>query len=138
MPRHIRARTDTCVYVSMHALRTYLFIRMCARIYRCEYVSVYICTCVYAHVRALSLSLSTSPFLSLSLSLSLSVSLSLSASLSPPPSLPLTFKLPEQFHDLPFLPGGFVSFGFGSTSKSYAFIDLAVVMESGAYLVDPY
>ena len=109
-PRHIHAHTDTCAYVSMHALRMYLFMRMCARIYRCEYVSVCICTCVYAHVRALSLSLSLSlsaPLLPLPLSLSLCLSLSL------PPSLPPTFKLPEQFCDLTFLPGGFVSFRFG-------------------------
>ena len=104
-PRHTRVHTDTCVYVSMalrtcvfihvrvreHALHTCVFIRMRARIYRCEYVCVCICTRVYAHVYAFSLSLS--------LSLSLS-------------SLSLTFKLPGQFHELTFLPGGFVSFRF--------------------------
>lgn len=76
--------------------------------------------------------------LSLSFSVSASVSLCLSLSLPLPPSLPLTFKLPEQFYDLTFLPGGFVSFRLGATSESYVFIDLAVVMESGVYLVDPY
>ena len=125
-PRHIHAHTDTCAYVSMHALRMYLFMRMCARIYRCEYVSVCICTCVYAHVRALSLSLSLSlslPPFSLSLSLFLSVSLSLPL----PPSLRL---LSCQSSSATWLSCLVVLFHFvsGFTSKSYVFIDLAVVM----------
>ena len=56
----------------------------------------------------------------------------------PSPSLSLTFKLPGQFYDLTFLPGGFVSFRSWATSKRYLFIELAVVMGPGVYLVDPY
>ena len=37
-------------------------------------------------------------------------------------SLTLTFKLPELFYDLTFLPGAFVSFPFCSTSKSCLFM----------------
>lgn len=126
----------------MHALHTRLFIRMCAHVYidanMCPYTYVHAYMHMCALALALALSLSLSPSLSFSVSLCLSLSLSLPLPPSLPPSLSLTFKLPEQFYDLTFLPGGFVSFRFGSTSKSYAFIDLAVVMESGAYLVDPY
>ena len=74
--------------------------------------------CPYAYVRVYMHMCARSLSLSLSLSLcppspSPSLSFSLSLSLSPPPSLPPTFKLPEQFCDLTFLPGGFVSFRFG-------------------------
>ena len=72
--------------------------------------------CPYAYVRVYMHMCARSLSLSLSLSaplLPLPLSLSLCLSLSPPPSLPPTFKLPEQFCDLTFLPGGFVSFRFG-------------------------
>ena len=92
----IKDQAYTCahrhMHVREHALCTCLFISMCALIYRHENACVYMCTCIYAHVYAFSLSRS------------------------------LTFKLPEQFYNLTFLPGGFVSFHFGSTSKSCLFI----------------
>ena len=101
-PRHTRAHTDTCVYVSMPFERVCLF--TCLHVYidvsMCAYTYVH----VYMHMCMHSLSLSLSPPFSLSLSLS------------------LTFKLLEQFYDLTFLPGVFVSFPSWSTSKSYLFI----------------
>ena len=92
MPRHTRAHTDTCVYVSMP------FVRVC--VYACVHVYIDANTRAYTYVHA---------YMHMCMH---SLSLSLSLSLSPSPSLSLTFKLPGQFYDLTFLPGGFVSFRF--------------------------